>query len=50
MFEVQRGSFAVSAAARAAGRAYALAPDDQAGMARAKAVAELTLKDQGQPG
>ncbi|WP_248582709.1 hypothetical protein [Nocardioides sp. InS609-2] len=50
VFEVQRGSFAVSAAARAAGRAYALAPDDQVGLQRANAVAALTLKDQGSPG
>lgn len=50
VFEVQRGAFAVSAAARAAGRAYALAPDDQEGLARARAVAELTLADQGSPG
>lgn len=50
VFEVQRGAFAVSAAARAAGRAYALAPDDQVGLQRARAVAALTLKDQGSPG
>lgn len=50
VFEVQRGSFAVSAAARAAGRAYALAPNDQVGLARAQAVADLTLADQGSPG
>ncbi|WP_426241313.1 TadE/TadG family type IV pilus assembly protein [Nocardioides sp. LHG3406-4] len=50
VFEVQRGAFAVSAAARAAGRAYALAPNDQEGRARAQAVADLTLKDQGSPG
>ncbi len=50
VFEVQRGAFAVSAAARAAGRAYALAPDDQVGLDRARAVAALTLEDQGSPG
>lgn len=50
VFEVQRGAFAVSAAARAAGRAYALAPNDQEGLARAQAVAGLTLADQGSPG
>jgi hypothetical protein len=50
VFEVQRGAFAVSAAARAAGRAYALAPDDATGAARARAVAEQTLTDQGSPG
>ena len=31
VFEVQRGAFGVSAAARAAGRAFALAPDDARG-------------------
>jgi Flp pilus assembly protein TadG len=46
VFEVQRGAFAVSAAARAAGRAYALAPDDATGRARAAAVARRTLADQ----
>ena len=35
VFEVQQGAFATSAAARAAGRAYALAPDDATGEARA---------------
>ena len=33
VFEVQRGAFGVEGAARAAGRAYALAPTDQAGRA-----------------
>src|SRR5690606_26178576 len=47
VFEVQRGAFAVSSAARAASRAYALAPDEQTGLARAREVAEFTLKDQG---
>ncbi len=50
VFEVQRGAFAVSAAARAAGRAYALAPDDASGAARAQAVAEQVLAEQGSPG
>ena len=50
VFEVQRGAFAVDAAARAAGRAYALAPDDREGLARARAVVALTLEDQGSPG
>lgn len=50
VFDVQRGAFAVSAAARAAGRAYALAPDDATGQARAEAVAQLVLDDQGSPG
>ncbi|MFC4785348.1 hypothetical protein ACT8ZV_12795 [Nocardioides sp. MAHUQ-72] len=46
-FEVQRGAFAVSAAARAAGRAYALAPTDGEGRARAEAAARQVLVDQG---
>lgn len=46
-FEVQRGAFAVSAAARAAGRAYALAPDDAAGRQRAESAARQALSDQG---
>lgn len=50
VFEVQRGAFAVSAAARAAGRAYALAPDDASGLARARAIARETLADQGAEG
>ncbi len=50
VFEVQRGSFAVSAAARAAGRAFALAPDDASGRVRARAVAEQALADQGVAG
>lgn len=50
VFEVQRGAFAVSAAARAAGRAYALAPDDTTGERRARAIAAQTLADQGSPG
>lgn len=50
VFEVQRGAFAVSAAARAAGRAYALAPDDATGLARARTVARQTLDDQGTEG
>jgi Flp pilus assembly protein TadG len=47
VFEVQRGAFAVSGAARAAGRAYALAPTDAEGQARAEAVARQALTDQG---
>lgn len=50
VFEVQRGAFAVSAAARAAGRAYALAPDDQTGRKRAQAAMDLVLSDQGPAG
>ncbi|GAA1789330.1 hypothetical protein GCM10009795_038870 [Nocardioides hankookensis] len=47
VFEVQRGAFAVSGAARAAGRAYALAPTDAEGRARAEAAARQALSDQG---
>ena len=47
VFEVQRGAFAVSGAARAAGRAYALAPTDAEGRARAQAAARQALADQG---
>jgi Flp pilus assembly protein TadG len=50
VFEVQQGAFATSAAARAAGRAYALAPDDATGEARAVAVVRQVLADQGTPG
>ncbi|MCW2797260.1 hypothetical protein [Nocardioides sp.] len=47
VFEVQRGAFGVSAAARAAGRAYALAPTDAEGRRRAEIVARQALADQG---
>jgi Flp pilus assembly protein TadG len=47
VFEVQRGAFAVSGAARAAGRAYALAPTDALGQARAEAAARQALAEQG---
>jgi hypothetical protein len=47
VFEVQRGAFAVSGAARAAGRAYALAPSDEVGQARAQAAARQVLADHG---
>ncbi len=47
VFDVQRGAFGVSAASRAAGRAYALAPDDATGQQRARAAARLALTDQG---
>lgn len=50
VFEVQRGAFAVSAAARSAGRAYALAPTDAEGDRRALAVARQALDDQGLDG
>lgn len=47
VFEVQRGAFGVSAAARAAARAYALAPDDVTGVVRAREAARVALDDQG---
>ena len=47
VFEVQKGAFAVTSAARAAGRAYALAPNDALGQARAEAVVRQALADQG---
>jgi hypothetical protein len=47
VFEVQRGAFGVSAAARAAARAYALAPDDATGVVRAREAARIALADQG---
>jgi len=50
VFEVQKGAFGVSGAARAAGRAYALAPTDAIGQARAEHAAERALADQGLPG
>ncbi len=50
LFEVQGGAFAVSSAARSAGRAYALAPDDGAGQRAADAAARQALTDQGLDG
>jgi hypothetical protein len=47
VFEVQRGAFGVSAAARSAGRAFALAPDDATGERQARAAAAVALADQG---
>lgn len=47
VFEVQRGAFGVSAAARSAGRAYALAATDVEGERRATAAARQVLADQG---
>lgn len=49
VFEVQAGAYGVSSAARAAGRAYALAPNDAAGTAAAQAAARQALADQGLP-
>jgi hypothetical protein len=50
VFEVQRGAFGVSAAARAAARAYALAPDDATGLVRARTAVRIALDDQGVEG
>jgi len=47
VFQVQQGAFGVSSAARAAGRAYALAPNDALGRARAEQAAREALADQG---
>ena len=47
VFEVQRSAFAVSAATRAAGRAYTLAPSQAEAAARARAAAAVALEDQG---
>lgn len=47
VFEVQSGAFGTSAAARAAGRAYALAPSDATGKQQAAAAARQALADQG---
>lgn len=45
--EVQAGAFAVTTAARSAGRAYVLAPDPATGRARAEEAARVALADQG---
>ena len=50
VFEVQRGAFAVSSAARSAGRAFALAPDDAVGRSQAEAAVRRALDDQGLEG
>ena len=47
VFQVQRAAFGVTEAARQAGRAYATADDAAQGRARARAAAELALRDQG---
>ena len=45
VFAVQSGSFAVSGAARAAARAYSLAPDEASAPGRARAAADVALAD-----
>jgi len=47
VFEVQRGAFAVTSAARSAARAYALADNDPAGEADARAAIRQAFDDQG---
>lgn len=47
VFDVQRASYGVSAATRAAGRAYVLAPDLITAQSRAVAAAAVALSDQG---
>ena len=49
VMDVQRASYAASAASRAAGRAYVLAPDEAAARVRAEASARVALSDQGIP-
>ncbi|MPZ63769.1 MAG: hypothetical protein GEU93_21355 [Propionibacteriales bacterium] len=46
VFEVQRGAYGVSAATRAAGRAYVLSPDQETGAVRAAGAARVALRDQ----
>ncbi|CAN5875538.1 hypothetical protein BH20ACT6_BH20ACT6_16150 [soil metagenome] len=45
--DVQRASYAATAASRSAGRAYVLAPDAAAARARAATAAQVALADQG---
>lgn len=45
VFDVQRASYGVSGAARAAARAYSLAPDEGSAYARARAAAAVALRD-----
>lgn len=47
VFDVQRASYGVSGAARAAARAYSLAPDEGSAPGRARAAAAIALRDQG---
>ncbi|HYO41387.1 MAG TPA: hypothetical protein VER39_17220 [Nocardioidaceae bacterium] len=47
VFEVQRAAFALSAATRAAGRAYTLAPSQAAAEQHARSAASVALADQG---
>jgi Flp pilus assembly protein TadG len=47
VFAVQRAAFAVTQAAREAGRAYSTAPSSSVGQQRASYAAQLALRDQG---
>jgi Flp pilus assembly protein TadG len=47
VFSVQRAAFAVTQAAREAGRAYSTAPSSAAGLLRAQYAARLAMADQG---
>lgn len=47
VFEVQRGAFATTSAARSAARAYALADSDTAGREQAQAAIRQAMADQG---
>jgi len=49
VFQVQRAAFAVTEAARQAGRAYATADSPGSGTARATLASDLALRDQGLP-
>jgi len=49
VFQVQRAAYAVTAATREAGRAFATAPDDASGYARAEQAARIALADHGLP-
>ncbi len=50
VFEVQRGAFATTSAARSAGQAFIGASDETQGRHRAQAAAERALADQGLTG
>jgi hypothetical protein len=47
VFDVQRASYGVAGAARAAARAYSLAPDESSAPGLARAAAAVALRDQG---
>nr|WP_230204835.1 hypothetical protein [Parafrankia elaeagni] len=47
VFAVQRAAFGATQAAREAGRAYATAPSESAGLERARLAAQLAFADQG---